>query len=97
MSTLETSESGYVSEDEEPEDTADYDFRYSGGELFSADGYHQSAPETHHRSSSPANSNTSSWVRTTGVKMIDSGTTLVLKGDSVSTSSNMSTIPPPMM
>jgi len=67
MPTLETSESGYVSEDEEPEDTADYDFRYSGGELFSADGYHQSAPEPHHRSSSRANNNALSWVRITGV------------------------------
>mmetsp|Transcript_40111 Transcript_40111/g.73398 ORF Transcript_40111/g.73398 Transcript_40111/m.73398 type:complete len:1304 (+) Transcript_40111:142-4053(+) len=98
MRTLETSDSGYVFEDEEPEDTADYDFKYSGRELFSADGYHQSAPEPHHSSSS-ANNNASRdvHVRIDGVDDESQQHSNGSNKGGVTASSNISTMPPPMI
>ena len=98
MPTLETSDSGYVFEDKEPEDTTDYDFKYSGRELFSVDGYHQSAPEPHHRSYSD-NSNASRYVhvRTNGVDDESQRHNNGSNKGGVTASSNISTIPPPMM
>ena len=61
MPTLEDSDSGYVFEDKGPEDTTDYNFKYSGRESFSADGYHHLAPEPYHHSST-ANINASRYV-----------------------------------
>lgn len=77
-----------VSDDEEP-DSADYDFKYSGRELFSADGYHQSPPP-----SSSVNGNGSRDVlsdRTDPLQPDDK-----TGGDTV-TASRISTIPPPMI